>query len=210
MNRKRWGWISLGAVIVGFVSHLLLSYCPNRDDRAAEAIEEAGGEVRRTPRLFWLSVFADAPDHFYPRGDVWNVELRNAEIGSRVADSLSTLRSLDALTLTRCRLAPEITTNLVPPSESLRMLYALDTNLGDDHIARLGDCPNLVYLMLDGANVTDASIPTISRCRKLGYILIRRCKITSGGMESIRAAFPRANIEGDDRESGGRHNEPPR
>ncbi len=180
--------------LAAILAHALLSTLPNRDDEVADGIQAVGGEVRRTPRLFWLAVYTDAIDAFYPRGDLWSVELRDAEISPSAADGLSTLRSLEHLDLFRCRLPPELTTKLVPPSKSLQSLFVTDTNLGDHHISRLGECPNLVYLFLDGTELTDASVSTISRCQNLGSIILRRNKMTEAGIAAIRAALPRANV----------------
>ncbi|MFO0852436.1 MAG: transposase [Gemmataceae bacterium] len=202
MKRKGCAWFGVGSLAAAILAHVLLSAFPNRDDTAVEAIRGIGGEARRTPRLLWLAAIADACDAFYPRGDVWSVELRDAEVSPGVADGLSTLRSLQSLDLYRCRLPPGMTVNLVPPSGSLRSVYAYNTNLGDPHVVRLGDCPSLVYLFLDGTEVTDASIPTIIRCRTLGHIVLRRNKITEAGIAAIRAAFPRANVVTEEVEAG--------
>lgn len=210
MKRKGCAWFGVGTLATAILAHVLLSTLPNRDDAAVEAIHGAGGEARRTPRLLWLATIADASDAFYPRGDVWSVELRDAEVGPGVADGLSTLRSLESLDLYRCQLPPGMTATLIPPSGSLRSVFAYDTNLGDHHIIRLGDCPSLVYLILDGTEVTDASVPTITRCRNLGYIVLRRNKISEDGIGAIRAAFPRANVVTEEEESGRHPGRPPR
>lgn len=210
MKRKGCAWFGVGTLTAAILAHVLLSTLPNRDDAAVEAIRGVGGEARRTPRLLWLATIADASDAFYPHGDVWSVELRDAEVGPGVADGLSTLRSLHFLDLYRCRLPPGVTANLVPPSGSLRSVSASDTNLGDHHIIGLGDCPSLVYLTLDGTEVTDASVPTITRCRNLGSIVLRRNKITEAGIAAIRAAFPRANVVTAEEEVGRHPGRPPR
>jgi hypothetical protein len=194
MRRK--GCAGVGAVVVAMaiLAHILLSTLPNRDDAAADALREAGGEVRRTPRFLWLAVMTDVPDAFYPRGDVWSIDLRDAEVGPGVADHLPTLRSLQFLDLDRCRIPAGVSTNLVPPSGELRGVSVRDTNIADCHLSRLGDCPNLIHLILDGTDVTDASVPTITRCRSLGYVVLRRSKVTPGGVAAIRKALPRANV----------------
>lgn len=194
MTGKGFAVLAIGALATPILAHILLSHFPNRDDAAVDAIRGAGGVARRTPRLLWLSVITDAPDAFYARGDVWDVELHDSEIGTDVARRLATLRSLQGLGMCRCRVPPGMTTNLVPPSESLRGVSAFDTNLGDHNISGLVDCPNLGHLLLDGTEVTDNAVPTITRCRNLGYIVLRRNKITAAGVAAIREAFPRANV----------------
>ena len=192
MRRKGCVWLVVAAVAAVLLVHLLLSALPNRDDAVVAAIRGAGGEVRRTPRLLRLSTMADA--EVCPRGDVWPVELRDAEVSDELAASLSTLRSLDSLDLYRCPLAMGTTADLIPPTGSLRSVFARETNLGDEQLRRLGDCPNLAYLILDGTDITDASVPAITRRRGLGYIVLRRHKLTTAGVAAIRAAFPRSNV----------------
>ncbi len=191
MRRKGCAWLVVGAVVAVLLAHLLLSALPNRDDAVVAAVRGAGGEVRRTPRLLGLSTMTDAA--IYPRGDVWLVEVRDAEVSDELAEPLSTLRSLDHLDLYRCRLAVRAAADLVPPAGSLRSISVTETNLGDEHLRRLGECPNLVPLILDGTDVTDASVPAITRCRGLGYSALRRHKLTAAGVAAIRAAFPRSN-----------------
>lgn len=204
MKRKGCAWLMIGAVSAAVLAHVLLSALPNRDDAAADAIRGAGGKARRTPRLEWLAVRTDAYDAFYPRGDVWSAYLRDAEVGPDVADGLSTLRSVEHLDLVRCRLRPDVTANLVPPSASLGSLYVSDTDLRDCHIGRLGDCPNLSSLTLDGTQATDASVPVIARCRSLRSIILRGNKITGAGFAAVRAAFPRASVVTEEVGGGGR------
>jgi hypothetical protein len=195
VKRKGRVWLRVGAVVAtAAVAHVLLSSFPNRDDAAAEVIQRSGGEVRRTPRLLWLAVITDASDAFYPRGDVWAVELRDAEIGSEVAERLSALRSLSDLDVYRCRVPAGMATSLIPPSGELLRVYISSTNVGDRHISTLEHCPNLRSLTLKGTDISDASVAAIVQCRKLGSIVLRGNKLTDAGIAAIRAALPGANV----------------
>jgi len=184
------------------LTHVLLTRFPNRDDAKANAIRGADGEVRRTPRFCLLSLMTDS--EIYPHGDVWNVELRNAQVESDLIGRLSTLQSLQSLAISRCRLPSGTTANLIPRSTSLRMVFITDTNFGDDQLSGLVECPNLIYLILDGTDITDASIPIIMRCRNLGYIVLRRNKISEAGIAAIRAAFSRSNVVTEEEVAGRR------
>lgn len=42
---------------------------------------------------------------------------------------------------------------------------------------------------------TDASIPIITRCRKLNVIYLRQNKFSDTGIAAIRKAFPEANLD---------------
>jgi hypothetical protein len=193
MKRKGCAWLAVGVVVTATVAHVLLSYLPNRDDAAVEVLRGAGGgEVRRTCRLLPLSALLDA--EIYPRGDVWSVYLRDAEISNEVAERLSGLRSLYALDIYRCRVPAGMTTALIPPSDQMRRVYISDANVGDHQISTLRDCPNLQSLTLKGTDVSDASVPTIVMCRKLGSIVLRGNKFTESGIATLRAAFPSANV----------------
>jgi hypothetical protein len=192
MKRNGCVWVGIGAVLVALVAHFLLSVVPNRDDAAVDVICQAGGEVRRTPRLLWLSTFADT--EIYPYGDVWNVEFSNAAISNEVADGVSTLSSLSDLGMYRCQMLPGTTANMIPTSDDLRSVSILDTKVGDQHISNLRNCPNVGFLILEGTDVSDASVPNIVRCRRIGCIVLRNNKLTDEGIAVIRMAFPSANI----------------
>lgn len=185
-------WLAIWAVSAAMSAHVLLSVLPNRDDAAVDAIRNSGGEVRRTPRLLWLSTTADAD--FYPCGDVWTVELTGAEIDVGLASHLAGLNSLSDLGLHRCRVPAGTTATLIPTSEHVRGIHISDTDAGDRQIATIGSCRNLIFLTLDGTAVSDASVQVIVRCRNLGRIVLRRNKMTPEGIAAIRAALPTANV----------------
>jgi hypothetical protein len=182
----------IAVVVAAIVTHLLLVFTPNRDDSAAAAILAAGGEIQRTDRLLMLSAVIDTP--LYPRGDIWDVTIRNAEIDGSLARHLSSLRSLYHLSLNRCQVPPGMKTPLIPASKDLRSVYISDSNFGDAQLTSLASCPNLWFLALEGTEVTDASVPVICKCRKLNVIHFERSKLTDKGIATIRASFPTANF----------------
>ena len=191
-NRMGCTWLAIGTVAVAVLTHVLLSVLPNRDDAAVDDIQKAGGEVRRTPRLLWLSTMADAD--FYPYGDVWDVELTGAEIDEGLAAQISGLHSLYDLRLYRCLVPIEMTGIIIPTSDHLQGIHISDTAAGDRHIESISTCRNLIFLTLDGTAVTDASVPVIVRCRNLGCLVLRRNKMTPEGIAAIRTALPATNV----------------
>jgi len=169
----------------------VLCWYPNGDDHAASVLRRAGAKVRRTPRLLWLSTLSQA--EILPYGDVWDLELNNVTIDDNLASNMASLRSLDHLGITNCRLEGS-STNVGPPVNMLRIVYIGDSNAGDTHIAFLAGSPHLQFLMLKNTEISDVSIPVILSCKRLTYIFLKNNKFSQEGIQRIRTGFPKANV----------------
>ena len=55
---------------------------------------------------------------------------------------------------------------------------------------RLAEFPGLEMLYLDGSDVTDASLPTISSLQKLKMLTLVDCEISEAGYASLQRALP--------------------
>ena len=169
-----------------------LYWYPNRDDHAASVLRRAGAKVRRRPRLSSLSILTQA--EIFPYGDVWDLELNGVEISCNMADNMRSLRSLEILDITNCRIADSCT-DLGPSENSLSAVWITNSNVGDRNLGFIAGSRNLWSLIFENTDVSDASIPTILSCSSLTHIVLVGNKFSQDGIERIRAAFPRANVQ---------------
>lgn len=177
-------------IILGLLSALY--WYPNRDDHAARTLRRAGAKVRRTPRLLWLSAHSDT--EILPYGDVWDLELKDIMIDGVLADDMASLHSLEHLAISTCQIQ-DSAANLGPSENKLRIVSIRHSKSGDRNIAFLANSSNLQFLMLEGTEISDASLPTILSCKQLTYLMLKNNKFSRKGIQRIRAGFPRANVQ---------------
>ncbi len=77
------------------------------------------------------------------------------------------------------------------PNSSIRYL---DPPVNDRDIARLADCTELKWLVLDNTDVSDAGLAVLHGMTKLRRIYIRGSRVTAEGVEQLKAALPDATV----------------
>lgn len=65
---------------------------------------------------------------------------------------------------------------------------------GDDDLAALAALPNLEYVHLDGAPITDAGLKHLRTLKKLKMVTLSNTKVTQTGVDELKRALPKATI----------------
>ena len=187
--------LGLTFVAVAFIVLAPLSalyWYPNRDDHAARALRRSGAKVRRTPRLLWLSAHSDT--EIFPYGDVWDLELKDIRIDGDLADNMASLHSLEHLAILNCSIQDRAI-HLGPTENKLKFVSIRQSDLGDRNVMFLANSRNLRFLILEDTEISDGSIPTILSCTQLTYVVLKNNKFSEEGLQRIRAGFPSANLQ---------------
>ena len=132
------------------------------------------------PLLFWLVL----GDNFLPV--VTGVNIHNGSLNEQSLAAFSRLPDLESLTLQYVDVTDTVLEH-IKDLKKLRMLWTLETTIGDQGMPYLQQLTNLETLSLQGCQVTDNGLRYLAGLTQLKELNINSSMITDQGLECLKA-----------------------
>ena len=156
------------------------AWSQDAQDKAAAAIQEAGGKVDRDDKA--------------PGKPITAVNFATLPIGDDKLDTLAGLDKAEKLTLNNTKVT-DAGLDKVKGLASLKKLYLVDTAITDAGLEKIKGMANLEILSLAGTQVTDAGLEHVKALGNLKTLFVAGTKVSEDGAKKLKEAMPKLTIE---------------